>query len=326
MVGAEQDEVVRVPVEGAGAALVGAADKPVAAAHLCRVVDGRAERLDEEVGVVVLEVEELADAVGGVDGDGGLPLGVALLDAIGTPGVGGLVLGDAGAELHGAADGIHVADAGVGEPDVHHDEAEAASDGGVDAGDRARPQGADAAVHADTVGDGAADHDDGRLRAGGHGEGAQADGGVEDALRHGEHDGHDVGLAAGHHRVGGDLLHGPDAEARLEDADDLVGGPPRRGHERRDFLRRRGRQRQAVAPPGVDEGGVHRLPRAEQVAALVGHLAARELGDVLERRRGGDGLEVSGECLDDGGHRAVDHRPDHAGVFVGEGMRRFGDP
>ena len=38
---------------------------------------------------MVLEVEELADAVGRVDGDGGLALGVALLDAVGPPGVGG---------------------------------------------------------------------------------------------------------------------------------------------------------------------------------------------------------------------------------------------
>ena len=97
-------------------------------------------------------------------------------------------------------------------------------------------------------------------------------------------------VAAGHHRVGGDLGDGADAEAGREHPDDVVAVAARGGDHRVDLGRGRRHQRQAVAPAALDEGALHRVERVQQVVAgeaerrreLEPHLVV--VGQVVDRR------------------------------------------
>ena len=86
---------------------------------------------DEQLGVGVLEVEELRHPVGHVDGDRRLLAPEPLLHPPRVPGCLLFVLGDTERELAGGANGVHVGDAGIREPDVHHDQAEGPADRNV---------------------------------------------------------------------------------------------------------------------------------------------------------------------------------------------------
>ena len=82
-------------------------------------------------------------------------------------------------------------------------------------------------------------------------------------------------LAARHHRVGGDLAHGADAEARREQPDDFAAVATRRRDHRLDLRVRRRHQRQAVAPAVAHERPLHLVERVEQVGAVEYELGRR---------------------------------------------------